>query len=63
MIVGNPPYGERLSDKPAVEKNVYQGMGEAFKNLDTWSIYILTSHEKFEECFGRKATKKKEKAV
>ncbi|MCY7673261.1 class I SAM-dependent RNA methyltransferase, partial [Bacillus altitudinis] len=29
------------------------------KNLDTWSIYILTSHEKFEECFGRKATKKR----
>ncbi|MFX0110078.1 THUMP domain-containing class I SAM-dependent RNA methyltransferase [Bacillus pumilus] len=58
VIVGNPPYGERLSDKPAVEK-MYQGMGEAFKSLDTWSIYILTSHEKFEECLGRKATKKR----
>ncbi|MFS0657163.1 THUMP domain-containing class I SAM-dependent RNA methyltransferase [Bacillus sp. 179-C3.3 HS] len=58
VIVGNPPYGERLSDKQAVEK-MYREMGNALKELDTWSIYILTSHEQFEECFGRKATKKR----
>lgn len=58
VIVGNPPYGERLSDRPSVEK-LYADMGHNFKKLDTWSIYILTSHEGFEEVYGRPATKKR----
>jgi putative N6-adenine-specific DNA methylase len=58
VIVGNPPYGERLGERPEVEE-MYRGMGKAFKELDTWSIYILTSHEGFESFFGRKATKKR----
>lgn len=58
VIVGNPPYGERLGDKPAVEK-MYKEMGQAFAPLDTWSIYMLTSNESFEECYGRPATKKR----
>jgi putative N6-adenine-specific DNA methylase len=58
VIVGNPPYGERLSDRPGVEK-LYADLGYAFKKLDTWSIYILTSHEEFEEVYGRPATKKR----
>ncbi|MDZ5473203.1 class I SAM-dependent RNA methyltransferase [Bacillus sp. 31A1R] len=58
VIVGNPPYGERLGDKPAVEK-MYREMGQAFAPLDTWSIYMLTSNENFEECFGKPATKKR----
>ncbi|MGB3565575.1 MAG: class I SAM-dependent RNA methyltransferase, partial [Priestia megaterium] len=55
---GNPPYGERLSDRPSVEK-MYAEMGEAFSKLDTWSIYMLTSHEQFEQYYGKKATKKR----
>ncbi len=58
VIVGNPPYGERMSELPQVEK-MYIEMGQAFKKLATWSIYIITSHEKFEEFFGQKATKKR----
>ncbi|WNS82126.1 class I SAM-dependent RNA methyltransferase [Domibacillus sp. DTU_2020_1001157_1_SI_ALB_TIR_016] len=58
VIVGNPPYGERLSDRPGVEK-LYADLGRAFKPLDTWSIYVLTSHEGFEEVYGRPATKKR----
>ncbi|SFA99119.1 MULTISPECIES: class I SAM-dependent RNA methyltransferase [unclassified Bacillus (in: firmicutes)] len=58
VIVGNPPYGERLGDKPAVEK-MYKEMGQAFQNLDTWSIYILTSNEDFEQVYGKPATKKR----
>ena len=58
VIVGNPPYGERLGDKPAVE-HMYREMGEAFRPLDTWSVYMLTSHEGFEEHYGKKATKKR----
>ena len=58
VIVGNPPYGERLGDKPAVE-HMYREMGDAFRPLDTWSVYMLTSHEGFEEHYGKKATKKR----
>lgn len=58
IIIGNPPYGERLSDRPSVEK-MYAEMGEAFSKLDTWSIYMLISHEQFEQYYGKKATKKR----
>ncbi|WP_043933641.1 THUMP domain-containing class I SAM-dependent RNA methyltransferase [Bacillus sp. EB01] len=58
VIVGNPPYGERLGDRPAVEQ-MYREMGQAFDKLDTWSKYILTSHEDFEKFYGKPATKKR----
>lgn len=58
IIVGNPPYGERLGERKEVEK-MYQEMGRAFENLDTWSVYMLTSHENFEQCYGKQATKKR----
>lgn len=58
VIVGNPPYGERLGDKKAVE-HMYKEMGEAFNALDTWSIYILTSNEQFEQFYGKPATRKR----
>ncbi|MDM5331274.1 class I SAM-dependent RNA methyltransferase [Neobacillus sp. CF12] len=58
VIVGNPPYGERLGEKPAVEQ-MYKEMGQAFSKLDTWSIYIMTSNENFEQFYGKPATKKR----
>ncbi|MFS0591688.1 class I SAM-dependent RNA methyltransferase [Cytobacillus horneckiae] len=58
VIIGNPPYGERLGDKPAVQQ-MYKEMGAAFSTLDTWSIYMLTSDEQFETFFGKPATKKR----
>lgn len=58
VIVGNPPYGERLGDKEAVE-SMYREMGQAFAPYDTWSVYMLTSNENFEACYGKKATKKR----
>lgn len=58
VIVGNPPYGERLGEKREVEQ-MYKEMGRAFESLDTWSVYMLTSNEQFEEVYGRKATKKR----
>lgn len=58
VIVGNPPYGERLGDKEAVEK-MYREMGQAFAPYDTWSVYMLTSNENFEACYGKPATKKR----
>lgn len=58
VIVGNPPYGERLSDRPSVEK-MYKEMGEALRPYDTWSVYMLTSDEDFEKFYGKPATKKR----
>lgn len=58
VIVGNPPYGERLGEKREVEQ-MYKEMGQAFASLDTWSIYMLTSHEGFEQLYGKPATKKR----
>jgi putative N6-adenine-specific DNA methylase len=58
IIVGNPPYGERLGERKEVEK-MYQEMGKAFEKLETWSVYMMTSHENFEQCYGKQATKKR----
>jgi putative N6-adenine-specific DNA methylase len=58
VIVGNPPYGERLGEKAEVEA-MYQDMGRTFAKLETWSIYILTSHRNFETYYGKPATKKR----
>lgn len=58
VIVGNPPYGERLGEKNAVEQ-LYRDLGKAYESLETWSIYMLTSHEDFEKLYGKPATKKR----
>ncbi|MFD6442711.1 class I SAM-dependent RNA methyltransferase [Peribacillus sp. NPDC060186] len=58
VIVGNPPYGERLGEKKAVEQ-MYKEMGQAFKKLDTWSVYMITSNPDFEQFYGKPATKKR----
>lgn len=54
FLITNPPYGERLEDKESV-KALYKEMGKVFKKLNTWSYYIITSHEKFEYEFGKKS--------
>lgn len=58
FIITNPPYGQRLGEIPEVEK-LYREMGETFKAFDTWSFFTITSYEKFEQLFGRRADKKR----
>ncbi|WP_413380753.1 THUMP domain-containing class I SAM-dependent RNA methyltransferase [Alkalihalobacillus sp. 1P02AB] len=58
VIVGNPPYGERLGEREEVEQ-MYRDMGQALTAYDTWSVYMLTSNESFEEIYGKKASKKR----
>ncbi|MCR9234970.1 MAG: class I SAM-dependent RNA methyltransferase [bacterium] len=57
-IITNPPYGERLGEKEEAEV-IYRQMKEVFAPLDTWSIYVLTSHPGFERIFDRKARRRK----
>lgn len=55
-VVTNPPYGERLLEKKEAEE-LYRKMGEAWKRLERWQIYVLTSHEGFQRLYGRRADK------
>ncbi len=57
-MISNPPYGERLGDRPEVEK-AYKELGSIMKDNPSWSGYILTSHEGFETFYGKQATKKR----
>lgn len=57
-IICNPPYGERLSSMQEVE-SLYREMGKVFKQLDTWSFYILSAHERFENHYGKRASKRR----
>lgn len=54
FIITNPPYGERLEEKSALPQ-LYREFGEAFRRLDSWSAYMITSYEDAERYFGRKA--------
>ncbi len=59
FIVTNPPYGERLTegggglDLPTL----YRQIGEAYRGLDSWSMYLITSYEDAEKYIGAKADK------
>ncbi|WP_079709662.1 THUMP domain-containing class I SAM-dependent RNA methyltransferase [Paraliobacillus ryukyuensis] len=57
-IISNPPYGERIGDKKQVEA-LYEALGETMRLHPSWSVYVLTSNEKFESLYGAKATKRR----
>ena len=58
-IITNPPYGERLLEKREAEE-IYKGMGEHFREtFGTWSVYVITSCERFEKLYGKAADKKR----
>ena len=52
----HPPYGERLEEKAALPA-LYGEIGEAFRRLDSWSCFVLTSYDQAEKYIGRKADK------
>lgn len=56
FIFTNPPYGERLEEKKALP-DLYQQIGQAYRGLDSWSMYMITSYEETERYIGRKADK------
>lgn len=56
FIITNPPYGERIEEKSALPA-LYQEIGEAFRRLDSWSEYVITSYDQAERYIGRKADK------
>lgn len=56
FIITNPPYGERLEDKADLPA-LYTTIGEVYRGLDAWSMYLITSYEDAERYIGRKADK------
>ena len=56
FLITNPPYGERLEDKKDLPA-LYQTLGERYRALDSWSMYLITSYEDAERYLGKKADK------
>ena len=56
FIITNPPYGERLEDKEDLPY-LYTQIGDVYRGLDSWSMYMITSYEDAEKYVGRKADK------
>ncbi|WP_294156648.1 class I SAM-dependent RNA methyltransferase [uncultured Clostridium sp.] len=56
FIISNPPYGERIGEKKALDE-IYKHMGSVKRRLDSWDFNILTSFESFEKTVGIKSTK------
>lgn len=56
FLITNPPYGERLEEKSALPA-LYRTIGERYRELDSWSMYLITSYDQAERDIGRKADK------
>jgi putative N6-adenine-specific DNA methylase len=57
-VITNPPYGERLGERGEAE-DLYRRLAKSTRALDTWSIYVLTAHPRFEQIFGRRAARRR----
>ncbi len=56
VVLCNPPYAERLSEMPQVQK-LHQDLKALMNSNETWSFYTITPVESFEADFGKKANK------
>lgn len=52
-LITNPPYGERLGERDEITQ-LYKDLGEAFQNLPTWSLHVLTTLQQPELYIGRR---------
>lgn len=57
-VLCNPPYGERLLDTERA-RELYRAMGRLFIKKPGWSYTVISPDEEFEQCFGRKADKRR----
>ncbi len=56
FLLTNPPYGERLGDEASLPV-LYGALGEAYRTLDRWSLYVVTSYEDAPAKIGRRPDK------
>lgn len=57
-LITNPPYGQRMGEVDEVEE-LYRQMPLVLRKLPTWSHYIITAFEQFEDLIGRKADRRR----
>ncbi len=55
VIFANPPYGERMNEGSL--QALYRTLGDRFKTLPDWSMYLITGYEGAEKALGLKAAK------
>lgn len=58
VMVGNPPYGERLGEIKEAEE-ITNALGTLMEAHPSWSVYMISPLENFEELYGEKATRKR----
>ncbi|GKV67986.1 RNA methyltransferase [Sporosarcina sp. NCCP-2716] len=58
VLVGNPPYGERLGEREEAEE-ITATLGRLMESYPSWSTYMLSSLDNFETLYGKRATKKR----
>lgn len=58
VMVGNPPYGERLGEVEEAEE-ITKTLGMVMKNHPSWSVYMISPLENFEALYGKKTSKKR----
>ena len=58
VVISNPPYGERLSDRRGIEE-LYRALGKVARANPDWCFYTLTPVDDFERLFGKRADKKR----
>ncbi len=56
FIITNPPYGERMEEKENLP-GLYRSIGERFRVLEDWSLYLITAYGQAQEAIGMKAAR------
>lgn len=56
FIITNPPYGERLEEKENLPA-LYRALGERYRSLQDWSLYVISAYEGTQHDIGQKAQK------
>jgi 23S rRNA (guanine2445-N2)-methyltransferase / 23S rRNA (guanine2069-N7)-methyltransferase len=57
-VICNPPYGLRIGTREDV-RYIYRSMPDDFRQLPTWSHYILTPWPEFEKLIGQPADRRR----
>ncbi|MDO5331656.1 MAG: class I SAM-dependent RNA methyltransferase [Bacillota bacterium] len=58
MIICNPPYGQRIGDKEALNE-IYQSLRSFIQLNPTWSLFLITPDKEFEKAMGREADRRR----
>jgi putative N6-adenine-specific DNA methylase len=59
IVITNPPYGERIGERPEIER-IYVRLGELLAGDTTLSLYLITTDKDFEQlAVGRPADRRR----